>query len=107
MIPKQKNGFFAPVIGHSRCNDRACAGSAKEGEVMENKVRKQRQESGQQQGIDRLIALLTKASSGEIDSITQAGNSKDSISIIFKDGEVLVLTAESEVVENPDSTNFV
>ena len=60
-----------------------------------------------EQGIDRLIAVLAKDSSGEIDSVTQAGNSKDSISITFNDGEVLVLTAESEVVEHPDSTSFV
>lgn len=60
-----------------------------------------------EQGIDRLIALLSKDPTGEIESVTQAGNSKDTISISFKDGEVLVLTAESEVVENPDSTNFV
>ena len=59
------------------------------------------------QGIDRIIALLSKDDSGDIESITQAGNSKNSISITFKDGEVLVLTAEEDVVENPDSTNFV
>lgn len=60
-----------------------------------------------EQGIDRIITLLSKSGSEDIESVTQAGNSKDSISITFKDGEVLVLTAESEVVENPDSTNFV
>jgi hypothetical protein len=60
-----------------------------------------------EQGIDRLITMLSKDSSGEIESVTQAGNSKDSISITFTDGEVLVLTAETEVVDHPDSTNFV
>ena len=60
-----------------------------------------------EQGIDRIITLLSKSGSEDIESVTQAGNSKDSISITFKDGEVVVLTAESEVVENPDSTNFV
>ena len=60
-----------------------------------------------EQAIDRLMAVLAKDTSGEIESVTQAGNSKDSISITFNDGEVLVLTAESEVVEHPDSTSFV
>jgi hypothetical protein len=67
----------------------------------------QKGEIMKEQGIDRLIAMLSKDPSGEIESVTQAGNSKDTISISFKDGEVLVLTAETEVVENPDSTNFV
>jgi hypothetical protein len=67
----------------------------------------QKGEIMKEQGMDRLIALLSKDPTGEIESVTQAGNSKDTISISFKDGEVLVLTAETEVVENPDSTNFV
>jgi hypothetical protein len=47
--------------------------------------------------IDRLIALLKKDQSGEIENITKAGNTDNTLSIAFKDGEVLVLTAETEV----------
>lgn len=54
-------------------------------------------------GIERLIALLSEDSSGEIDSVTRAGNSDDTISITFTDGEVLVVTAETSVGEDMDS----
>jgi hypothetical protein len=53
-----------------------------------------------EQGIDRLIALLSKNPAAEVESVTKAGNSENTISITFKDGEVLVLTAETEVTED-------
>ncbi len=58
-------------------------------------------------GIDRLLSILSKNGAPEIESVAQAGNNRDSITITFTDGEILLLTAEKEVVENPDSTNFV
>jgi hypothetical protein len=58
-------------------------------------------------GVDRLISLLLNQHSEEIDSITQAGNSKNSISINFKDGEVLVLTAEDDAGETEETQNFI
>jgi hypothetical protein len=58
-----------------------------------------------EQGIDRLIALLSADQSGKIDTVTRAGNSEDTISITFADGEVLVLTAETNAAENLESTN--
>jgi hypothetical protein len=53
-----------------------------------------------EQGIDRLIALLSVNPTGEVESVTKAGNSENTISITFKDGEVLVLTAETDVTED-------
>jgi hypothetical protein len=58
-------------------------------------------------GIDRLISLLLNQHSEDIDNITQAGNSKNSISINFKDGEVLVLTAEDDAGETEEVQNFI
>jgi hypothetical protein len=58
-------------------------------------------------GIDRLIGLLLKDHSDVIDNITQAGNDRNSISIAFKDGEVLVLTAEDETAEEAATQNFI
>jgi hypothetical protein len=52
-------------------------------------------------GIDRLVALLTKDKSGEIEKVNKPANTNDTISITFKDGEVLVLTLEQEAGENP------
>jgi hypothetical protein len=54
-----------------------------------------------EQGIDRLISLLLKDSSGEIENVTRPANADDTISITFKGGEVLVLTAEEDAGENP------
>lgn len=58
-------------------------------------------------GVDRLISLLLKDHSDDIDNIAQAGNSRNSISITFKDGEVLVLTAEDDVAESVETQNFI
>lgn len=58
-------------------------------------------------GVDRLISILLKQHSDDIDNITQAGNSKNSISINFKDGEVLLLTVEDEVGEPEEVQNFI
>jgi hypothetical protein len=63
--------------------------------------------SKNEHGIDRLINLLLKEHSDDIDNITQAGNDRNSISIAFKDGEVLVLTAEEEVGEEADTQSFI
>lgn len=57
-----------------------------------------------EQGIDRLITLLSEVDSGEIDTVTRAGNSEDTISITFTDGEVLVLRADTDAGANPDLT---
>jgi hypothetical protein len=64
-------------------------------------------EHEKEHGVDRLISLLLNQHSEEIDNIMQAGNSKNSISITFKDGEVLVLTAEDEVGETEETQNFI
>lgn len=58
-------------------------------------------------GIDRLISMLSNGHSDDIDNITQAGNDRNSISITFRDGEVLVLTAEDEAGEEADAQNFI
>lgn len=50
-------------------------------------------------GIDRLIALLNNQPS-EIDRVVKSANDEATISISFKDGEVLILTAETET-RNP------
>jgi hypothetical protein len=48
-----------------------------------------------QAAIDRLIAILNNQPS-EIDRVVKSANDEDTISITFKDGEVIVLTAETE-----------
>jgi hypothetical protein len=58
-------------------------------------------------GVDRLISILLNQHSDHIENITQAGNSKNSISINFKDGEVLVLTVEDEPGETEEPQNFI
>jgi hypothetical protein len=68
---------------------------------------RQEKEHGKEHGIDRLISLLLNQHSEDIDNITQAGNSKNSISINFKDGEVLVLTAEDDAGETEEVQNFI
>ena len=55
-----------------------------------------------ERGIDRLIAVLNKQPS-EIDRVVKSANDEDTISITFKDGEVLVLTAETESGETLES----
>ena len=66
-----------------------------------------KQEQEKEHGVDRLISLLLNQHSEEIDNIMQAGNSKNSISITFKDGEVLILTAEDEAGEIEETQNFI
>jgi hypothetical protein len=58
-------------------------------------------------GVNRLIQLLLKQHSDDIDNITQEGNSRNSISITFKDGEVLMLTADDEVETELETQNFI
>jgi hypothetical protein len=58
-------------------------------------------------GVNRLIQLLLKEHSDDIDHIAQEGNSRNSISITFKDGEVLVLTADDEVATELETQNFI
>ncbi len=55
-----------------------------------------------EKGIDRLIALLNNHPS-EIEGVVKPANDEDTLSISFTDGEVLVLTAETETREAPDS----
>ena len=55
-----------------------------------------------ERGIDRLITLLNNQSS-EIDRVVKSANDEATISISFKDGEVLILTAESEAGEPEES----
>jgi hypothetical protein len=50
-----------------------------------------------EQGIDRLISLITK--SAEVESVAKAGNSEETVSVTFKDGEVLVFTLETSPAE--------
>jgi hypothetical protein len=58
-------------------------------------------------GVNRLIHLLIKEHSDDIDNIAQEGNSRNSFSITFKDGEVLVLTADDEVARKLETQNFI
>lgn len=55
-----------------------------------------------ERGIDRLIALLNTHPS-EVSRIVKPANDDDTISITFLDGEVLILTAETETSENEES----
>jgi hypothetical protein len=57
-----------------------------------------------ERGIDRLITLL-KGQPSEIDRVVKAANDEDTISISFKDGEVLILTAETEASEAAESAS--
>ena len=52
-------------------------------------------------GIDRLITILNHQPS-EIDRVVKSAN-EDTISITFKDGEVLILTVETETGETAES----
>lgn len=52
--------------------------------------------------IDRLIAILNNQTS-DIDRVVKSANDEDTISITFKDGEVMVLTAETEPGELQNS----
>jgi hypothetical protein len=56
-----------------------------------------------ERGIDRLIALLNTHPS-EVNRIVKPANDDETISITFLDGEVLILTAETETGENEEST---
>jgi hypothetical protein len=83
--------------------EQAAAMAALIPEPKERLMTKQQNEHG----IDRLISLLSIGHSDVIDNITQAGNDRNSISIAFKDGEVLVLTAEDEAGVEAETQNFI
>ena len=57
-----------------------------------------------ERGIDRLITILNRQPS-EIDRVVKAANDQDTISISFKDGEVLILTAETEANDTAESAS--